>query len=105
MSLNEGIVEEDQGTAVAKTRDKANFRSWIARVFTDLGRNPNNRLSLSFKDLDSPESLNDQWQTYVQEIENYFQHLLSLNLDQENSNLEDENSQTTLMEDDPNMVI
>ncbi|KAK2656594.1 hypothetical protein Ddye_009646 [Dipteronia dyeriana] len=98
--LNEGIVEDDEGTTLAKMRDKANFRTWLARVFTDnsLGRN-SGPLSPSSKDLHSPDSLKDQWQS--QEIENYFQHLLSLNLDQENFELEDDHDLQTTTSPNP----
>ncbi|PON84733.1 Tyrosine-protein kinase [Trema orientale] len=41
--------------------------------FSDLSPSPTN--------LDSPSSQN-QWESYVEELENYFQHLLSLNLDE-----------------------
>ncbi|TXG60079.1 hypothetical protein EZV62_014652 [Acer yangbiense] len=94
--LNEGIVEDDQGTTLAKMRDKANFRTWLASLFTDNNNNSLGRNSgRSSKDLHSPDSLNQyQWQS--EEIENYFQHLLSLNLDQENFELEDDHHlQTT----------
>ncbi|KAL5753319.1 hypothetical protein ACOSQ2_023826 [Xanthoceras sorbifolium] len=99
--LNEGIMEDDRGTTLAKMRDKANFKTWLARVFTDSSPRNSNPLSPSSKDLDSPDSLNDQWQIYVQEIENYFQHLLSLNLDRQNFELEDDHDlQTSPMKPD-----
>ncbi|KAK1589326.1 hypothetical protein Q3G72_032771 [Acer saccharum] len=102
--LNEGIVEDDQGTTLAKMRDKANFRTWLASLFTDNNNNSLGRNSgRSSKDLHSPDSLNQyQWQS--EEIENYFQHLLSLNLDQEYFELEDDHHlQTTTSPIEPDL--
>lgn len=71
----EGFMEDDQGAMVAK---KANFRSWLGKMFTD-NSHDSHQLPASSKALENE----NQWEDYAQEIENYFEHLLSLNLDEE----------------------
>lgn len=68
-------MEDDQGAMVAK---KANFRSWFGKMFTD-NSHDSHQLPASSKALENE----NQWEDYAQEIENYFEHLLSLNLDEE----------------------
>lgn len=96
---NEGTTEDDQGVTVGRTREKANFKSWLTKMFSENGRNPH-RLSISSKSLDSPNSHN-QWENCVNEIKNYFQQLSSLNLDAENSEAEDVILQTSPSEPNP----
>lgn len=71
----EGFMEDDQGVMVAK---KVNFRSWLGKMFTD-NSHDSHQLPASSKALENE----NQWEDYAQEIENYFEHLLSLNLDEE----------------------
>lgn len=71
----EGFMEDDQGVMVAK---KANFRSWLGKMFTD-NSHDSHQLPATSKALENE----NQWENYAQEIENYFEHLLSLNLDEE----------------------
>lgn len=85
---DEGIMEDDQGVKFAKMRERVNFGNLWTKMFSGNGRNPN-RLSICSRgpDADSPYS-QSTWENCVQEIEIYFQHLSSLNLD-EASNSED----------------
>ncbi|PON32216.1 Tyrosine-protein kinase [Parasponia andersonii] len=92
---NKGIMEDDQGVMVAKLREKGSFKDWLGKIFipnspNSLEKNPRRLLSSSSINLDSPSS-QTQWENYVQEIEDYFQHLLSLNLDEEDCDQETEN--------------
>ncbi|XVE86871.1 hypothetical protein DITRI_Ditri18aG0070100 [Diplodiscus trichospermus] len=82
-NINEGFMEDDQGIMVAKIREKQNLRNLLGRIFSEnsLGR---------MKKFSPPPSSNDdspknQWADNMEELENYFQHLLSLNLDEDNS--------------------
>lgn len=79
-------MEDDQGVMVAKVREKGSFKGWLAKMFNensadslDTVSHPSLRFSTN---PNSPNSQN-QWESCVQEIENYFQHLLSLKLDEE----------------------
>ncbi|XP_021818980.1 putative U-box domain-containing protein 50 [Prunus avium] len=83
---NKGIMEDDQGVMVAKVREKGSFKGWLAKMFNensadslDTVSHPSLRFSTN---PNSPNSQN-QWESCVREIENYFQHLLSLKLDEE----------------------
>lgn len=80
-------MEDDQGVMVAKLREKASFKDWLGKIFiptnpNPLEKSPRRLLSSLSINLDSPSS-QTQWENCVEEIEEYFQHLLSLNLDHE----------------------
>ncbi|BBH05806.1 U-box domain-containing protein kinase family protein [Prunus dulcis] len=83
---NKGIMEDDQGVMVAKVREKGSLKSWLAKMFNENSADSLDKVShpsLRFStNPNSPNSQN-QWESCVQEIENYFQHLLSLKLDEE----------------------
>ncbi|KAJ7943737.1 Kinase family protein [Quillaja saponaria] len=83
---DEKIMEDDNGVMVAKLRDKLSFRDWLGKMFLEnLINSPgrsSRRLSPSSTNLGSPGSQN-QWEFNLQEIENYFQELLSSNLIEE----------------------
>ncbi|XP_062100446.1 putative U-box domain-containing protein 50 [Humulus lupulus] len=88
-----GIMEDDQGVMVAKLREKGSFKDWLGKIFiptqpNPLEKSPRRLLSSLSINLDSPSS-QTQWENCVEEIEEYFQHLLSLNLDQEEEEKED----------------
>lgn len=97
----EGIMEDDRGVTLAKMREKGSRRNWFSPKKSaennyssaSLGR-MNSRLSSisSSKSFDSPV-VHDQWESYAEEVENYFQHLLSLNLDYRKFDGQDESSQ------------
>lgn len=74
-------MEDDSGAMVAKMRDKVTFKDWLDKMFSDKTNDySQNRLSAS------PSSTNlvqNQWEFYLQDIENYYQELLlSLNLEE-----------------------
>lgn len=77
---DEKIMEDDSGAMVAKMRDKVTFKDWLDKMFSDKTNDySQNRLSAS------PSSTNlvqNQWEFYLQDIENYYQELLSLNLEE-----------------------
>ncbi|XP_031287659.1 putative U-box domain-containing protein 50 isoform X2 [Pistacia vera] len=92
----EGVMEDDQGVTLARMR--GNFRSRITKILTEsysMGRTF--RLPNSPRNPDSPNSQNN-WEKHVQDIENYFHQLMSLNLEEENPEAEYEVLQTSSME-------
>ncbi|KAH7520442.1 hypothetical protein FEM48_Zijuj08G0144400 [Ziziphus jujuba var. spinosa] len=100
-----GIMENGEGVMIAKLREKNGFKGWLEKMFIE---NPSNSLERdthrshsSPTALDSPSSQN-QCEIHMKEIENYYQHLLSLNLDDEEEEdcgqKENEDSQTNPME-------
>ncbi|XP_044469890.1 putative U-box domain-containing protein 50 isoform X2 [Mangifera indica] len=92
----EGVMEDDQGVRLARMR--GNLRSRLTKIFTEnysMGRS--SHLPNSPRNLDSPDSQNN-WENHVQEIENYFYQLMSLNLDEANPEAEYEVLQTSPME-------
>ncbi|GMN34003.1 hypothetical protein TIFTF001_004463 [Ficus carica] len=93
---NKGIMEDDQGITVARLREKGSFKDWLGKIFipnpsSSLERNQRRILSSSAINLDSP-STQSQWQNYAQEIEDYFQHLLSLYSDDEEVCVQEDDS-------------
>ncbi|KAG5067839.1 hypothetical protein GLYMA_01G022600v4 [Glycine max] len=74
---DEKIMEDDQGVMVARMRDKITFKDWLDKWFKDKTNDSQDRIaSLSSSNLESPVNRN-QWEFYLQEIENYYQELLS----------------------------
>ncbi|XP_010484349.1 PREDICTED: putative U-box domain-containing protein 50 [Camelina sativa] len=63
----------------------SNIRSWIGKMFHDPGRNLDRS---SGSNDDSTASGSSTWENNLQVIENYFQQLLSLNLEEEEEELE-----------------
>lgn len=89
---DEGLMEDDQGVMVARTRGKASFKGWFGKMFAESPTSHHTHGSSTSSTIaDSLNSLN-QWENSVDEIENYFQQLLSLNLDEQDC--EDENNPT-----------
>lgn len=89
---NDGLMEDDQGVMVARTRGKASFKGWFGKMFAESPTSHHTHGSSTSSTIaDSLNSLN-QWENYADEIENYFQQLLSLNLDEQDC--EDENNPT-----------
>lgn len=98
---DEGVMEDDQGVKFVKMRERVNFGNLWTKMFPGNGRNPN-RLSICSRgpDADSRYS-RGTWENCVREIEIYFQHLSSLNLD-EASNSEDGDEILQTHEIEPN---
>ncbi|CAN8264237.1 unnamed protein product [Cochlearia groenlandica] len=70
------------GKMVSLKRDNDvnnNIRSWIGKMFYDPGRN----LDRSSANNDDPTASESSWDKNLPEIENYFQQLLSLNLEEQ----------------------
>ncbi|TKY69960.1 putative U-box domain-containing protein 50 [Spatholobus suberectus] len=74
---DEKIMEDDHGVMVARMRDKVTFKDWLDKWFNDKTNDPQDRsASLSSTNSESPENQN-HWEFYLQEIDNYYQELLS----------------------------
>lgn len=69
-------MEDDQGLKVAKMKERVNFRSLIDKMLPESLIDSRRRSSAS-------SNLQNQWEYCCEEIENYFQHLSSLNFDEE----------------------
>lgn len=59
-----------------------NIRSWIGKMFHDPGRS----LDRSSTNNDDPTASGSPWDKNLQEMENYFQQLLSMNLEEDDEN-------------------
>ncbi|KAL4367087.1 hypothetical protein GQ457_05G014320 [Hibiscus cannabinus] len=80
-NVDEGRMENDPGTMVAKVTDKSNIRNLLGRFFRE--SSPLRRQKCSSPPSTNQDSAKNRWENNVQELENYFQHLLSLNLDED----------------------
>lgn len=76
----------------ANNNNNSNIRSWIGKMFYDPGRNLDRTSANS-----DPSASGSPWDKHLLEMENYFQQLLSLNLDEEE---EDENGVEEEEDDD-----
>ncbi|KAF7829278.1 putative U-box domain-containing protein 50 [Senna tora] len=100
---DEKIMEDDNGVMVARMKDKVTFKDWLERMFTEKSTDsPISRIShgssTSSAIMDSPVSQN-QWEFYLQEIESYFQDLLSSNLDEQSFGEQDSDISQTSPQD------
>ncbi|KAG7968093.1 hypothetical protein I3843_08G134500 [Carya illinoinensis] len=97
----EEIMEDDQGVTVARMRDKSSLKSWVGRLMSSDQTNSPERNSrhspTSSSNLEPPSSQN-QWEIHVQEIESYFQQLLSSDLDADDPAQENERLQASQAE-------
>ncbi|KAK5843463.1 putative U-box domain-containing protein 50 [Gossypium arboreum] len=76
-NINEGLTEDDGGgIMVAKIKEKPSIKSLLGRIFCE-------RRKCSSLPSTNQDSVKDRWDNNVEELENYFQQLLSLNLDEE----------------------
>ena len=87
-------MEDDEGVMVANMREKASLRGWLGKMFADTP----DRNSRSSSTLQSPNSQN-QWESHAQEIESYFQQLLSSDLDGDDPAQENDGFQTSTESD------
>ncbi|KAL5063342.1 hypothetical protein RYX36_025079, partial [Vicia faba] len=81
---DEITMEDDSGVKVAKMRDyKTNFKDCIVRICCDKSTIDSNQ-GCSSRSSTSSESQIDQneWEFYIREIDNYFQELVSLNMEE-----------------------
>ncbi|KAK8673004.1 hypothetical protein V6N13_111360 [Hibiscus sabdariffa] len=85
-NIHEGYMEDDRGTMVPKIREKPNIRNFLGRFFCE-GSPLIRRQKCSSPPSTNQDSAKNRWENNVQELENYFQHLLSLNLDEESDDL------------------
>ncbi|TKY58719.1 putative U-box domain-containing protein 50 [Spatholobus suberectus] len=85
---NEIIMEDDNGVKIASMRDKINFKDWLERMFFDktIDSQPRSSCGSSTSSTNLESYLNqNQWEFSFQEIENYLQELLPLNLEEGSS--------------------
>ncbi|KAJ4825334.1 hypothetical protein Tsubulata_002674 [Turnera subulata] len=95
----EAFIEDDKGVMVAR---KANLKHWLGKMFAEHSRVEKNPASSN--DLASSNS-DKQWENYVEEIENYFAYLLSLNLDEGICEEENSGLQAGLVEPDDSTTL
>ncbi|MBA0787462.1 hypothetical protein Gotri_026185 [Gossypium trilobum] len=81
-NINEGLMEDDGGGfMVAKIKEKPSIKSLLGRIFCE-------RRKCSSLPSTNQDSVKDRWDNNVEELESYFQQLLSLNLDEESDMLQ-----------------
>ncbi|KAK7307266.1 hypothetical protein VNO77_40172 [Canavalia gladiata] len=97
---DEKIMEDDQGVMVGRMRDKVSFKDWLDKLFNDKINDSQDRsASLSSTNLESPVNQN-HWEFYLQEIEKYYQELLSLKLEEGSCGQDNDESQIGPIEPD-----
>lgn len=81
---DERIVEDDKGVKIARISTKHSIKGWLGKMFTEDPISERN-LSLSSSSSSSSTLSNSRsyWDNNVQELENYNEELLSLNLQEE----------------------
>lgn len=72
---NEGFIEDDQGVVVAKLKERPSFKGWIGKFFPENANGKNHCDSPSSSS--ASNSTPDQWETYSEELEKYFNELSS----------------------------
>ncbi|XWS41659.1 hypothetical protein CRYUN_Cryun17cG0101300 [Craigia yunnanensis] len=97
-NIDEGFMEDDQGIMLAKIREKPTLKNLVVSFFSE--KSPGRRKKFSSPPSSNQDSPKNQWEDNVLKIENYFQHLLSLNLDEEKSREISDRLQTSPMEPD-----
>ncbi|XP_028127480.1 putative U-box domain-containing protein 50 [Camellia sinensis] len=105
---NEGFIEDDQGVIVAKFKEKGSFRGWLGKKLNENGNNEKFHGSPSPVSSSTRNGFSDQWENCVQEIESYFNQLLSSNSDEEGLEVENDtlwNSQREPEKDIPEIVV
>ncbi|KAE8715774.1 AP2-like ethylene-responsive transcription factor AIL6-like isoform X1 [Hibiscus syriacus] len=85
-NIDEGHMEDDRETMVAKIRERPSIRNLLGRIFSD-GSPLIRRQKCPCPPSTNQDSSKNRWENNVQELENYFQHLLSLNLDEDSDDL------------------
>ncbi|XP_038882164.1 putative U-box domain-containing protein 50 [Benincasa hispida] len=83
---DERIMEDDKGVRISKISTKHSLKDWLGKMFMEVPIYSSDRnLSLSSSSPSSSNSLRSQnyWDHNVHELENYYEELLSLNLQEE----------------------
>ncbi|KAK7252442.1 hypothetical protein RIF29_36377 [Crotalaria pallida] len=97
---DEKIMEDDNGVMVARIKDKVTLKDWLEKMFNDKNNDSGDRsASTSTTNLESPVTQN-QWELYLQEIDTYYQELLSSNLEEESCKQDNDDSQISPIEPD-----
>ncbi|XP_054823196.1 putative U-box domain-containing protein 50 isoform X1 [Prosopis cineraria] len=104
---DEKIMEDDNGFVVARMRDKITFKDWLEKVLpegkVDSPADSRSRRGLAAS-MESPGSQN-QWEFYRQEIETYFQDLLSSNTNEQTSLEHPDSDVSRISANEPDDVI
>ncbi|KAF5176819.1 U-box domain-containing protein kinase family protein [Thalictrum thalictroides] len=80
---DDGYVEDDQGVMVARLKERASFKGWFGKLFTD---NASSSFSgNSRRDQNCHIGPSDQQESYRENIEKYLQFLTTLNLNDEDN--------------------
>ena len=83
---DERIMEDDKGVRISKISSKHSFKDWLGKMFMeDPIYSTERMLSLSSSSPSSSNSLSSRnyWDNNIHELENYYEELLSLNLQEE----------------------
>lgn len=97
---DEKIMEDDNGVMVARVKDKITFIDWLEKMFNDKTNDSQDRsASTSTTNLESPVTQN-QWEYYLQEIDSYYQELLSSKLEEESCEQDNDDTQISPIEPD-----
>ncbi|XP_059307396.1 putative U-box domain-containing protein 50 [Lycium ferocissimum] len=94
---NEGLIEDDQGIMVAKSRTmRQSFRDLVVKMFPEHSQKMKNQCDSSSSSA-SNDSF-DQWEKYKEEIENYMGQLLPSNVEEVDDFVADETLQKNITE-------
>ncbi|KAE9613338.1 hypothetical protein Lal_00027757 [Lupinus albus] len=97
---DEKITEDDNEVMVEKMKDKITFKDWLDKMFNDkTNGSPDRIASTSTTNLESHVT-QSQWELYLQEIESYYQELLSSDLYEEGCNHDNDNLEIRPIEPD-----
>ncbi|CAL0311845.1 unnamed protein product [Lupinus luteus] len=97
---DEKITEDDNEVMVEKMKDKITFKDWLDKMFNDkTNGSPDRIASTSTTNLESHVT-QSQWELYLQEIDTYYQELLSSDLFEEGSNQDNDNLEIRPIEPD-----
>ncbi|XP_031742359.1 putative U-box domain-containing protein 50 isoform X2 [Cucumis sativus] len=83
---DERIMEDDRGVRISKISTKHSLRGWLGKMFMeDPTYSSDRNLSLSSSSPRNSNSMSSRnyWDHNVQELENYYEELLSLNVQEE----------------------
>lgn len=83
---DERIMENDKGVRIAKVSTKHSLKGWLGKMFMDdpiYSSERNLSLSSASPSCSNSSSSRSYWDNNVHELENYYEELLSLNLQEE----------------------
>ncbi|KAG9139852.1 hypothetical protein Leryth_015233 [Lithospermum erythrorhizon] len=78
---NDGVIEDDKGVMVARIQERTSFKNWFGKIWPEKGLKIG-KSKLSPSSSSQPSTCNDStsiWGKYHEEIEQYFNQLMSSN--------------------------